>query len=77
MSDANHILRDRYLQLWLNLIQQEPIATFHLHSNCTVQGKLCGTDSENNRFRVNQLKSPLGIYEKAVIRGTDVNRIEL
>lgn len=76
MSDAEEILRDRYLQLWLNVVNDQPNVTLHMHSNTLVQGKLCGTDSENNRFRVDHLQSPLGVYDKAVIRGTDVNMIE-
>jgi hypothetical protein len=73
---SKEILRDRYLQLWLNVVQDQPDSTFHMHGNSIVQGKLCGTDSENNRFRVNQLQSPLGTYERAVIRGSDINMIE-
>jgi hypothetical protein len=76
MSNAEQELRDRYLQLWLQVVKDEPNATFHMYGNSIVQGKLCGTDSENNRFRVNQLESPIGTYEKVTLRGTDINRIE-
>lgn len=76
MSESREILKDRYLQLWLNVVKNQPDATFHMYGNSIVQGQLCGTDSENNRFRVNRLQSPLGVYEKATIRGTDVNTIE-
>jgi hypothetical protein len=75
-EESRDILRDRYLQLWLNVIQDQPNATIYMHGNNIVQGKLCGTDSENNRIRIDQLQSPLGIYERAVIRGNDVNVIE-
>ncbi|KAG2205909.1 hypothetical protein INT46_002529 [Mucor plumbeus] len=64
MSTASDILRDRYLQLWLNVVQNKPHATIHLH------------DSENNRFRVDDLKAPLGTYDRAIIRGNDINLIE-
>ncbi|KAI9349353.1 hypothetical protein BD770DRAFT_394911 [Pilaira anomala] len=77
MSDkSQEILRDRYLHLWLQVVKTQPDSTIHLHSNTVVKGKLCATDSENNRFRVDRLESPLGVYEKAVIRGTDINWIE-
>ncbi|PHZ12503.1 uncharacterized protein RHIMIDRAFT_282299 [Rhizopus microsporus ATCC 52813] len=76
MSDAEEKLRDRYLQLWLSTIKESPTATFQLHGGITVQGKLRATDSENNRFRVDRLESPMGTYDRAVIRGTDINVIE-
>ena len=76
MSTASDILRDRYLQLWLNVVQNKPHATIHLHGNSTVNAKLCSTDSENNRFRVDDLKAPLGTYDRAIIRGNDINLIE-
>ncbi|KAI8638551.1 hypothetical protein BD408DRAFT_422858 [Parasitella parasitica] len=76
MSEANDKLRDRYLQLWLNVVQYKPQATIHLHGNSTVHAKLYSTDSENNRFRVDELKSPLGTYDRAIIRGSDINLIE-
>lgn len=73
---SKEILRDRYLQLWLNVTQDQPDSLLHMHGNSVVQGKLCGTDSENNRFRVDQLQSPMGVYDRAVIRGSDINMIE-
>lgn len=76
MSQSEETLRDRYLQLWLHVIEEQPNATFHMYGNSIVQGKLCGTDSENNRFRVNTLESPIGVYNKVTLRGTDINMIE-
>lgn len=76
MSDAKDILRDRYLQLWLNVVKETPKVKLHMHGGITVEGKLCATDSENNRFRIEQLESPLGVYQKAVIRGDDIDVIE-
>lgn len=35
------------------------------------------TDSESNRFRINNLQTPIGIYECAVIRGADVDVVEV
>jgi hypothetical protein len=71
------VLRSRYLQFWVNVANDKPESTFLLHGNGSVQGKLVGTDSENNRFRVDQLESPLGTYNKAVIRGTDIHVLEI
>lgn len=76
MSSAREILRDRYLQLWLHVAQDTPHATIHLHGNTTVNAKLCSTDSENNRFRVDELRAPLGTYDRAIIRGSDIDLIE-
>ncbi|KAI8047243.1 SMN complex, gem-associated protein 7 [Gilbertella persicaria] len=76
MSDSKETLRDRYLQLLLHVTKEAPKATFYMHGGTTVQGNLRGTDSENNRFRVDQLESPLGLYEHAVLRGTDIDMIE-
>ncbi|KAI8386972.1 hypothetical protein BD560DRAFT_383383 [Blakeslea trispora] len=75
-SSSDQKLRDRYLQLWLQAVQERPQATFYMQGNTVVKGILCGTDSENNRFRVDQLESPLGLYERAALRGTDIDRIE-
>ncbi|KAI7906605.1 uncharacterized protein BX663DRAFT_497061 [Cokeromyces recurvatus] len=74
--DKKDLLRDRYLQLWLNVTDTKPQCKFHLYGGTVVQGELIATDSENNRFRVNQLESPLGIYNKVIVRGTDVDWIE-
>ncbi|GAN05403.1 hypothetical protein MAM1_0090c04874 [Mucor ambiguus] len=76
MSNAREVLRDRYLQLWLNVVQDMPHATIHLHGNTSVNAKLCSTDSENNRFRVDELEAPLGTYGRAIIRGSDIDLIE-
>lgn len=76
MSKADDHLRDRYLQLWLHAVQEAPKTTWYMHGGSIVQGTLRGTDSENNRFRVDQLESPLGIYDRAIIRGTDIDMIE-
>ncbi|KAF1798269.1 hypothetical protein V8B55DRAFT_1601392 [Mucor lusitanicus] len=76
MPNAREILRDRYLQLWLHVVQDTPHATIHLHGNTTVNAKLCSTDSENNRFRVDKLQAPLGTYDRAIIRGSDIDLIE-
>ncbi|RCH88508.1 hypothetical protein CU098_010480, partial [Rhizopus stolonifer] len=73
MSNAKDILRDRYLNLWLNVVKETPKATLHMHGGGgVVQGKLCAADSESNRFRVDELESHLGVYQKAVIRGDDI-----
>ncbi|RUP02631.1 hypothetical protein BC936DRAFT_140618 [Jimgerdemannia flammicorona] len=42
-----------------------------------VKGTFVATDSENNRFRINGLQTPMGVYERAVIRGTDVDVLEI
>ncbi|KAI8875792.1 hypothetical protein K501DRAFT_289211 [Backusella circina FSU 941] len=71
------VLRSRYLRFWVNVANDKPDSRFLMHGHGSVQGKLVGTDSENNRFRVDQLESPLGMYNKAVIRGTDMNVLEI
>lgn len=76
MSNAREILRDRYLQLWLNVVEDTPQVTIHLHGNSAVNARLCSTDSENNRFRVDELEAPLGTYDRAIIRGSDIDLIE-
>lgn len=76
MSNANDQLRDRYLQLWLQTVHDGPRSTLYMHGGSVIQGTLRGTDSENNRFRVDQLESPLGTYDRAIIRGTDIDMIE-
>ncbi|KAL0079798.1 hypothetical protein J3Q64DRAFT_1851539 [Phycomyces blakesleeanus] len=71
MSDSHQKLRSRYLSFWLNVTKEMPMATLEMHGNTTVQGKLCGTDSQNNRFRIDQLESPIGVYDHVVVRGSD------
>lgn len=77
MSNAKDLLRDRYLQLLLQITKTQPQAVFDMYGGTCVDGQLCGTDAESNRFRVNQLQSPMGTFDKAVIRASDLNRIEI
>ncbi|OBZ82294.1 hypothetical protein A0J61_09656 [Choanephora cucurbitarum] len=76
MNAAERQLRERYLDLWLQATQDKPHMTFYMHGHTQVKGVFCSTDSENNRFRVDQLASPLGLYERVTLRGTDIDRIE-
>ncbi|KAI8388556.1 uncharacterized protein BYT42DRAFT_611588 [Radiomyces spectabilis] len=72
MSDnSTDPLRSRYLQFWLAMSQTAPKATVVMDGKTVVQGIFRGTDSENNRFRFDQLETPMGTYERTVLRGPD------
>ncbi|ORZ25926.1 hypothetical protein BCR42DRAFT_401224, partial [Absidia repens] len=70
-------MKDRYLSFWLSMNKLSPNTTLHLPQNTQIKGTYIGTDAENNRFRVDKLQTPMGVYERAVIRGTDVDMIEI
>lgn len=76
MPDAAEILRKRALHFWLNVNQNHPSMEADLYQGVKVQGNLIATDSECNRFRVDNLQTVMGTHKHAVLRGTDVDKIE-
>ncbi|RUS18647.1 hypothetical protein BC937DRAFT_88496 [Endogone sp. FLAS-F59071] len=76
-ESALSILRERTLSFWLQATQQKPDVKARLFQGTTIEGTFVATDSESNRFRINNLQTPIGIYECAVIRGTDVDVVEV
>ncbi|SAM08899.1 hypothetical protein [Absidia glauca] len=70
-------MKDRYLGFWLSMNELAPKVSLHLPQNTLVKGTFKGTDAENNRFRIDHLETPMGVYEHSVIRGSDVDMLEL
>lgn|ERR1700731_4738017 len=77
MSDAAEILRARGLRFWLNVHENQPLMEAELYQGGKVQGKLIATDSECNRFRVDNLQTVMGMHKHAVLRCTDIDKLEL
>lgn len=49
---------------------------FLLNFSTVIQGKFNSVDASENKFRFDGWKSPVGIYDHVVIRGTDVKILE-
>ncbi|KAJ2959778.1 hypothetical protein NQZ79_g4758 [Umbelopsis isabellina] len=77
MSEANEILRKRSLQFWLEVNKRKPNMTAELYQNVTVSGQIVAADSECNRIRVDNLQTAMGAHKYAVLRGTDVDKMEV
>lgn len=75
-ESASQILQDRYLRFMLQMSMTKPSTKFLLVGGTTVQGQFQAVDSESNRFRVNDLQSPTGFYQRAIVRGSDVVLLE-
>ncbi|KAI8332320.1 hypothetical protein BC941DRAFT_437243 [Chlamydoabsidia padenii] len=71
------LMKDRYLSFWLSMNTMQPTVDLHLPQNTLVQGIYKGTDAENNRFRIDKLQTPMGVYERSVIRGSDIDMLEI
>ncbi|KAI8096955.1 uncharacterized protein BX664DRAFT_325262 [Halteromyces radiatus] len=69
-------LKSRYLSFWLSMNTQQPQITVHLPQGTIVQGTFKATDAENNRFRIDKLETPMGVYEHSVLRGSDIDVLE-
>ena len=52
-------------------------AEFRLCGGRRVRGYITSTDSQTYRILVRSLETPSGLYEKAVLRGGDVDLIEI
>lgn len=48
-----------------------------LYQKVTVSGQLVAADSECNRIRVDNLQTAMGAHKHAVLRGTDVDKMEV
>ncbi|CAG8507209.1 422_t:CDS:10 [Diversispora eburnea] len=69
-------LRQRSLLFWLDMCQNKPKMIVKLYENTVIQGKFNSVDTSENKFRFDKWKSPVGIYDHVVIRGTDIKALE-
>ncbi|KAJ3179222.1 hypothetical protein HDU85_004911 [Gaertneriomyces sp. JEL0708] len=70
-------LRKRSLQLWMSVAERTPAAEFKLVDNTTVSGTLQGCDSKCQLFNTSELQTPMGAYQAAQLRSTDVQYITI
>ncbi|CAG8449194.1 16601_t:CDS:2, partial [Acaulospora morrowiae] len=70
-------LRQRSLLFWLDLIQKKPNTTVTLYEKTVIQGKFEAVDALETKFRFDKWGSPVGIYDHVVIRGTDIQVLEV
>ncbi|CAG8530833.1 10661_t:CDS:2 [Ambispora leptoticha] len=70
-------LRQRSLLFWLDVARHKPKTIAKLYENTTIQGNLQGTDAMESKFRFDNWESPVGVYDHVVIRGTDVQLLEI
>ncbi|ORX60618.1 hypothetical protein DM01DRAFT_1380909 [Hesseltinella vesiculosa] len=69
--------RQRYLSFWLQMNKLQPKVTLNMAENTSVQGIYKGTDAQHHRFQVDQLETPMGTIEHAVVRGNDIESMEI
>ncbi|KAI9303381.1 hypothetical protein BJ944DRAFT_268501 [Cunninghamella echinulata] len=74
--DSNTLLKEKYLAFWLSMNRETPNVKVHMAENTIVTGIYKGTDAENNRFRIDQLQTPMGIHDRSVLRGGDIDMME-
>ncbi|KAG0375868.1 MAG: hypothetical protein J3R72DRAFT_519076 [Linnemannia gamsii] len=70
-------LRQRSLRFWIAASQENYHATITIPDSKPVNGVFIATDTQEHRIRINRLQTPLGTYDKVVLRGSDVDAIEL
>ncbi|CAI2174962.1 19634_t:CDS:2 [Funneliformis geosporum] len=71
-------LRQRSLLFWLEANKRKSNTTARLHDNSTViKGKFKAVDANETKFRFENWESPVGIYDQVVIRGSDIEVLEL
>ncbi|KAL1920094.1 uncharacterized protein VTP21DRAFT_1240 [Calcarisporiella thermophila] len=70
-------LRKLALQFWIQVKNDHPDVTLHLYEGNKVEAKLVGADSHLQRLALENLKTPTGVYSKAVVRGDDVRMLQI
>ncbi|KAI9344353.1 Gem associated protein-like protein 7 [Obelidium mucronatum] len=70
-------LRQDYLKFWLQIAAKKPQATIHCYKNTTVAGALAGIDATQTYCNVNSLQTPIGVYNEATLRVSDIQQIVL
>ncbi|KAF9151372.1 hypothetical protein BG015_006760 [Linnemannia schmuckeri] len=69
-------LRQRSLHFWIAASQESYPAKITIPDSKPVNGVFIATDTQEHRIRINRLQTPLGTYDKVVLRGSDVDAIE-
>ncbi|OZJ02320.1 hypothetical protein BZG36_04449 [Bifiguratus adelaidae] len=75
-------LQERSLLFWIHAQKTKPLVKIHVYGggslsqSNTLKAVFRATDSEHNRFRLDALETPVGVYKNAVVRGQDVETLE-
>ncbi|KAF8945478.1 hypothetical protein BGZ47_002542 [Haplosporangium gracile] len=69
-------LRRRSLRFWIAASQESYPAKITIPDSKAVNGVFIATDTQEHRIRINRLQTPLGTYDKVVLRGSDVDALE-
>ena len=75
--DEQHLLfenRQRSLMFWKHVAGQHLDVT--MFENTRVLGKLLACDALQSSMLVSDLETPVGVYPKAVLRGSDIIKLE-
>ncbi|CAG8655641.1 3297_t:CDS:2 [Paraglomus occultum] len=70
-------LRKRTLLLWITITQQKRQTLAKLYENTSLKGQLTATDVMETKFSFDDWESPMGTYDHVVIRGTDVQYLDI
>ncbi|KAI1316865.1 hypothetical protein EDD11_009355 [Mortierella claussenii] len=70
-------LRERSLLFWLAASKETPECTVVIPNSKPAQGTFIAMDAQEHRIRINTLQTPLGTYDQVVLRGSDVDALEL
>ncbi|KAF9905672.1 hypothetical protein BX616_000957 [Lobosporangium transversale] len=70
-------LRKRALLFWLAAAKGASPCTVIIPDSKPVCGTFVAMDSHEQRVRINALQTPIGTYDRVVLRGSDVDALEL
>ncbi|KAF9357497.1 hypothetical protein BGX26_003628 [Mortierella sp. AD094] len=70
-------LRKRSLMFWLAASKEQLECSIVIPDSKPVQGSFIAMDTQEHRIRVNALQTLLGTYDQVVLRGRDVDALEL
>ncbi|KAF9439256.1 hypothetical protein BGZ76_007457 [Entomortierella beljakovae] len=70
-------LRKRSLSFWLSTSKEKPECLIIIPDSKPVTGTFIAMDSQENRVRINKLQTLLGTYDQVVLRGNDIDVLEI
>ncbi|KAF9398060.1 hypothetical protein BGX21_008211 [Mortierella sp. AD011] len=70
-------LRKRSLMFWLAASKEQPECSIVIPDSKPVKGSFIAMDTQEHRIRINALQTLLGTYDQVVLRGRDVDVLEL
>ncbi|CAG8660411.1 727_t:CDS:2, partial [Paraglomus brasilianum] len=70
-------LRKRTLLLWITITQKKRQTLAKLYESESLKGQLTAADVMETKFSFDDWESPMGTYDHVVIRGTDVQYLDI